>query len=206
VKVTREKTENSQAFLTIEMEPAEVEESLEKSYYRLVKKANIPGFRKGKAPRAVLERHIGKENLFEDALNSLLPQAYEKAISEQEIEAVAQPHIEITQTDPLIFKAVVPLPPTIKLGDYHSVKLTPEPVELSKKDIDSAMQQLRHQRATWEPVERAVEPGDLVTLDVTVTDDYGKYVAGLEQNDFMVYEDDRLQEISHFTKMERGTE
>jgi trigger factor len=176
VKVTREKTENSQAFLTIEMELAEVEESLEKSYRRLVKKANIPGFRKGKAPRPVLERHIGKESLFEDTLNSLLPQAYEKAISEQEIEAVAQPHIEITQTDPLIFKAVVPLPPTIKLGDYHSIQLTPEPVELSKKDIDLAMQQLRHQSATWEPVERVVEPADLVTLDVESSIDNEPFV------------------------------
>ena len=73
MKVTNEKTENSQTFLTIEMEPAEVEESLESSYHRLVKKAKIPGFRKGKAPRAVLERHIGKESLLEEALNSLVP-------------------------------------------------------------------------------------------------------------------------------------
>ena len=101
MKVTREKTENSQVFLTIEMEPAEVEESLEKSYYRLVSKAKIPGFRKGKAPRAILERYIGKESLLEDALNHLLPEAYEKAIKEQEIEAIAQPQIEIAQTDPV---------------------------------------------------------------------------------------------------------
>ena len=104
MKVTREKTENSQVFLTIEMEPAEVEESLERSYHRLVKKANIPGFRKGKAPRAILERHIGKEGLFEDALDNLLPQASEKAIKEQEIEVFAPPHIEIVQTDPVVFK------------------------------------------------------------------------------------------------------
>ncbi len=63
MKVTREKTENSQAFLTIEMEPAEVEESLKKSYNRLVKKTNIPGFRKGKAPREMLERYLGRENV-----------------------------------------------------------------------------------------------------------------------------------------------
>lgn len=68
MKVTREKTENSQAFLRIEMEPAEVEESLEQSYHRLAKKANIPGFRKGKAPRSVLERYLGKESLLEDAV------------------------------------------------------------------------------------------------------------------------------------------
>ena len=166
MKVTNEKIENNQAFLTIEMEPAEVEKSLEKSYHRMVNKTDIPGFRKGKATRAILERHIGKAGLLEDALNDLVPQAYEKAIEEQKIEAFAQPHIEITQTDPVVFKATVPLPPTIKLEDYHHIQVTPEPVEVTGDDISAAMEQLRHQHATWEPVERPVDFNDLVTLDI----------------------------------------
>ena len=166
MKVTREKTENCQAFLTVEMEPDEIEESLEKSYYRLVKKTDIPGFRKGKTPRAILERYIGKEGLLEDALNSLLPEAYGKAVKEQKIEAFAQPHIEIAQTDPVIFKVAVPLTPTIKLGDYHHIQVTPEPVELTEDDVNAAIEQLRHQHATWEPVERPVDFGDLVVLDI----------------------------------------
>jgi len=166
MKVTNEKTENSQAFLTIEMEPEEIEESLEKSYYRLVKKTKIPGFRKGKAPRAILESYICKESLLEDALNSLLPGAYEKAIKEQKIEAFAQPHIEIAQTDPVIFKVAVPLTPTIKLGDYHQIQVTPEPVESTEEDVNATIEQLRHQQATWEPAERPVDFNDLVVLDV----------------------------------------
>jgi len=166
VQVTNEKIENSQAFLTIEMEPAEVEESLERSYHRLVKRARIPGFRKGKAPRAILERYLGKESLLEDAINDLLPQAYEKAIKEQEIEAIAQPQIEVTQTDPLIFKAVVPLKPKVKLGDYQQIKVTPKPVKVTKKDVNDVIEQLRHQHATWEPVERPVDFGDLIVLDI----------------------------------------
>jgi trigger factor len=166
VKVTNEKTENHQAFLTIELEPSEVEEALEKSYHRLVKKANIPGFRKGKAPRAILERHIGKESLLEDALNALVPEAYQKAIKEQEIEAIAQPQIEIAQTDPVVFKAVVSLPPTVELGDYRTIQATPEPVTVTEDDCNAVIGQLRHQHATWEPVERPVELGDLVVLDV----------------------------------------
>jgi len=166
VKVTNEKTENCQAFLTVEMEPDEVEESLEKSYYRLAKKTDIPGFRRGKAPRAILERYIGKESLLEDALNSLLPEAYEKAIKEQKIEAFAQPHIEIAQTDPVIFKVAVPLTPTISLGDYHNIQVAPEPVELTEDDVSATIEQLRHQHATWEPVERPVDFNDLVVLDV----------------------------------------
>ena len=107
MKVTRDKTEDCQAFLTIEMEAAEVAESLEAAYHRLAKRTNIPGFRKGKAPRSVLERHIRKDNLLEDAVNHLVPEAYEKAIKEQDIKAIAQPRIEVTQTEPVIFNAIV---------------------------------------------------------------------------------------------------
>ncbi len=166
MKVTKDKTENSQVFLTIEMEPTEVEESLEEAYHHMAEQTNIPGFRKGKAPRAVLERYVGKESLFEHALGHLIPEACEKAIKEAEIEAFARPHIEVTQTDPVVFKATVPLPPTIELGDYHHIRITPEAVEVTEDDISAAIEQLRHQHATWEPVERPLDFSDLVALDV----------------------------------------
>ncbi len=166
MKVTNEKIEDSQVFLSIEMEPAEVEESLEESYHRLVKKTDIPGFRRGKAPRAILERYLSKESLFEDALSNLLPKACEKAIKEQKLETIAQPHIEVAQTDPVIFKAVVSLRPTVKLGDYHHIQVTAEPVEVSEDDVSAIIERLRHQRAAWEPVERPVGFNDLVVLDI----------------------------------------
>ncbi|MFC1949141.1 trigger factor [Chloroflexota bacterium] len=166
MKVTNEKTEDSQAFLTIEVEPEEMEESMESAYKRLVKKAKIPGFRVGKAPRSVLERYLGKESLLEEALNNMVPEVYEKAIKEQEIAAIAQPQIEITQTDPVIFKAIVPLKPTVKLGDYRSIKLKPETVKVTKSNVDAVIEQLRHQNATWEPVDRAVDYNDLVVMDI----------------------------------------
>jgi len=166
LKVTNEKTENSQAFLTIEMEPSELEASLEESYRSLVQRTRVPGFRKGKAPRAILERHIGRESLLDDALNNLVPRAYEQALKEQELEAIAKPQIEITQTEPLLFKAVVPLKPKVKIGDYHSIRVDPEPVEITESNVDAVMEQLRHQHAVWEPVERPVDFGDLVVLDV----------------------------------------
>jgi trigger factor len=167
LKVTREKTENSQAFLTIEMEPDEVEESLEQSYRRLVKKANIPGFRKGKAPREILERYLGKESLLDDAIEHMLPEAYEKAIKEQAIEAIAQPHIELAQTEPVVFKVTVPLKPTVETGDYGNIRLESEPVKVTDEDINSTIEQLRHSYATWEPVERPVAPDDLVSMNVS---------------------------------------
>lgn len=166
MKVTKEKEESRQVFLTIEMEPDEVEESLEGAYQRLVKKTNIPGFRKGKAPRVILEQYVGKERLFEDALNSLVPDAFRKAIKEQEIKPFAPPDIEITQTEPVVLKAKIPLPPEIDLNDYQSIRANPESAEVKESDIDAAMEGLRHQYATWEPAERPVNYGDLVVVDV----------------------------------------
>jgi len=176
VKVTKDKIENSQAFLTIEVEPAEVEVSLEEAYRRLVKKADVPGFRRGKAPRAILERYIGKDNLMENALNTLIPRACEDALKEQEIEAFARPDIEITQTEPLIFKATVPLPPTVKLGDYHSIRVTPEVVEVTDDNVSSVIEKLRHQQATWEPVEREVDFNDLVVFNIESTIEDKPYI------------------------------
>lgn len=167
MKVTKEKIENSQAFLKVEMEPADMEEPLEDSYRRLAKKANIPGFRKGKAPRIVLERYIGKESILEEALKQLVPQAYEQAIKEQEIEPFAQPDIEITQADPVVFTAVVPLPPAVELGDYHDIQLTPDPVEVNEDNTNAVLEDLRHQHATWEPVERPLDFSDLAVIDIS---------------------------------------
>jgi trigger factor len=166
MKVTKEKEENRQVWLNIEIEPAEMQTELDLAYHRLAQSADIPGFRKGKAPREVLERHIGKDRLLEEALNSLLPQAYEKALKEQELEPVANPDIEITQTDPVIFKAKVPLKPVIELGDYQSIRLKPEPPDAIDDELNNMLEQLRRQHGSWEPAERPADFDDLVTLDV----------------------------------------
>ena len=169
MKVTNEKTENRQAYLKIEVEPAEIETSTEKTYHRLVKRVNIPGFRRGNAPRAIFERHFGKHELFHEMLDDLVPDVYTKALKEQNIEAVAEPQIELESEEPVIIKAVVPLKPVVSLGDYKTIDLKPQPVEVTDAMVDSVVEQLRHQHATWEPAERPAEFGDLVTLDVEST-------------------------------------
>lgn len=167
MKVTREKEENRQVVLNIELEPAEMETELDLAYHRLAQRADIPGFRKGKAPREVLERHIGKDRVLEDALNSLLPQAYEKALQEQELEPVASPDIKITQTEPVvIFKATVPLKPVVELGDYRSIRLKPEPPDAIDDELNNMIEQLRRQYGSWEPAERPAAFDDLLTIDV----------------------------------------
>ena len=166
MKVTKDKTEQRQAYLTVELEPAEMEKAMDGAYKRLAKKTNIPGFRKGKAPRDVLERTIGRPSLLEEAINSAVPQAYEQAVKEQELEPWAQPEIEITQADPVIFTAVVPLSPTVELGDYKSVRVAPEVEEVTDAKTDAVMEEIRHQHAAWEPVERPVQLGDLVSANI----------------------------------------
>jgi trigger factor len=167
LKITREKVENSQAFLTVEMEPAEMEAGLQDAYRRLAQKANIPGFRKGKAPRVVVERQLGKSRLLEEALDHMLPQAYQQALKEQDIDPYAQPELEIATTEPLVFKAVVPLKPTVELGDYRSIRMAPNQVDIKDENVDAVLDELRHQHATWEPVERPLALNDMAVMDIS---------------------------------------
>lgn len=166
MKVTKDKVENNQAFLTIEMEPAEMEAGMQDAYKHLVQRADIPGFRKGKAPRPIVERTLGKARLLEEAIDHIVPKAYEQALKEQAIEPYAQPSVEITQAEPLIFKAVVPLTPTVTLGDYKSIRMSPEVAEVKEENINSVLEELRHQYATWEPVARAVDYNDMAVIDI----------------------------------------
>jgi trigger factor len=166
LKVTKEKVENCQAFLNIEMEPAEMEDGMQHAYQHLVQRANIPGFRKGKAPRAIVERELGKGRLLEEAIDHIVPQAYEQACKEQEIEPYAQPSLEITKAEPLTFKAVVPLKPNVTLGDYKSIRMSPEAVDIKDENINAVLEELRHQHATWEPVDRAVDYNDMAVIDI----------------------------------------
>src|ERR1035437_9635016 len=167
MKVTKEKEENHQAYLTIELEPDEVKEAMSSALDRVTKKAKMGGFRAGKAPRAMVERAVDKEQLLQDALDDLIPKSYDKAIKEQNIEAIAQPELELVQKEPVIFKAIVPLKPTVTLGDYKSVRVAPKTVEVTEEQILAVIERLRHQAALWEPTDRPVEFNDFITFDIT---------------------------------------
>jgi trigger factor len=166
VKATKEKIENSQAFITVEAEPAEVEAGMQQAYKRVVKKASIPGFRKGKAPRDIVEKYLGKEALLEEALEDIISDTYMKVVKDQGIAPYAQPQIEVTQLEPVTYKAVIPLPPEVIPGDYKSIKIEPITSEFKDEYVDKVIERLRHQNAVWEPVEKAVEMGNLVVMDV----------------------------------------
>lgn len=166
MKISTESLENRQAVLNIEVEPQEMEDSLDRVYHHLVKRVNIPGFRKGKTPRLVLERHIGKEKLQEEALDDLIPRLCNQAIEEQKMEVIAQPRVEVLQVAPVVLKATFSLRPKVELGEYHHIKLTPEPSEVGEEQVDKVLEQLRERQAVWNPAERSLSFGDMAVVDI----------------------------------------
>lgn len=171
--VTHEQVERSQVAISIEAERNEVEESLDKAYRRLAKKVSVPGFRKGKTPRNILEQHLGQDSLFEEALEQLIPDLYRQAIKSEKIAVIAQPKIEIVQKEPLVFKATVPVKPTVNLGNYRQVKIEPVSEEIANFKIDSEMvdeilTQIQQQQTSWSPVDHPVQLGNAVTFNIKV--------------------------------------
>ena len=166
MKITREESRPREVTLTIELEPQDMEPYLHRAYRRVVQRVNIPGFRRGKAPRSLVERYVGRQRLLQEALEFLVPETVDQAVKQEAVPAFDQPQVELEEVDPPRIKAVVPLTPEVDLGDYRGIRQQPEPVEVTEEEVDQALEQLRRDQAPWAPVERPVQFGDLVTLDV----------------------------------------
>jgi len=166
MNVTVERMPESQVRLTIEIDAARVESSLNQAYKRIAPRAKVPGFRPGKAPRALIERHYGRETLLNEALDRLVPEVVAEAIKAEAIEIIDQPDLEITNLDPVTVTATVPVKPTITLGDYRTVRVERAAIAFDAEEVDKSLEDLRRRYATVEPVERAVEDGDVIRLDL----------------------------------------
>jgi len=188
VKVSTQTLPESQVLLEIEVDADQMTKSMDRAYRKLVQKVNVPGFRKGKTPRAMLERHIGPGRLLEEAIDIIIPEAYNKAIEDGDIDAIGQPKIEVTGTEPLAFKATVPIRPTVDLGDYKSLRIPREPVEVDEKDVDESIEELRHRYAIHEPVDRPVQMGDIIRGDIRIEVD-GKEVYKDDDTELRLHDD-----------------
>ncbi len=166
MKVSTERIPQSQVVLEIEVEPERLEKSLDAAYRRMVQRTNVPGFRRGKAPRSMLERQVGHDTLLQEALDRLIPEVYREAIEQEDIDAIELPQVEMVSTDPLVMKATVPIRPTVELGDYHRMWLPRDPVVVPEERVDEALDQLRHRYANLQPVTRPADWGDVITADV----------------------------------------
>jgi len=164
-----EKLEKNMTKLTIEVDAAELDKAIESAYQKNKGKISIPGFRKGKAPRKMIEQMYGKELFYEDAANEIIPDAYEKAVDECTEEIVSAPKIEVVQLEagkPFIFTAEVALKPEVTLGKYKGVKVDKIDVEVTDAEIEAEINTERENSARTIPVtDRAVKDGDMTVID-----------------------------------------
>ncbi|MCX4341097.1 MAG: trigger factor [Lachnospiraceae bacterium] len=164
-----EKLEKNMAKLTIEVDVDTFEKAVEKAYQKEKNKISIPGFRKGKVPRQMVEKMYGKEVFFEEAANIVIPDAYDKALDECEEDIVSSPKIEVTQIaagQPFIFTAEVALKPEVKLGKYKGVKVDKIETAVTEEEVEAEINRERENNARNITVEdRPVKDGDMTTLD-----------------------------------------
>ena len=169
MKITQDEVVERQTPLHIELDDEDIDPTLQRAYSRVVQNVNIPGFRKGKAPRSIIEQYFGRESLLNEILDSMLPELTGKAITEEDIDAVGMPSIDLEGLDPFQFSAVVPLKPDINLGEYKSIRVEKETPSLPDDAIDERIEQLRLSVASWEPVDRTVQTGDMVSTQIKGT-------------------------------------
>ena len=169
MSVQVEKLEKNMAKLTIEVPAEELDKAIQSAYQKNKGKISVPGFRKGKVPRQLIEKMYGKEVFYEDAANELLPTAYEQAVEECTEEIVSSPKIEVTQIEagkPFIFTAEVALKPEVKLGKYKGVKVEKQDTTVTDEEITAELEKERESNArTIEVTDRAVKDGDIATID-----------------------------------------
>ncbi len=155
--------------LTIEADAAEFEEALQKAYLKNRNRISVQGFRKGKAPRSIIEKLYGAGIFYEDAANLIIPDAYEKAAQESGLEIVSRPEIDVEQIEkgkPFIFTAEVAVKPEVTLGQYKEIEVEAKPVEVTAEELDAELGRVREQNSRMITVDdRAVEDGDLTTID-----------------------------------------
>ena len=169
MSVQVEKLEKNMAKLTIEVSSEEFEKAIAKAYKKNKNKISMPGFRKGKAPRAMIEKMYGKGVFYEDAANSIIPDAYADAAKESELEIVAQPEIDVTQIEsgkPFIFTATVALKPEVTLGEYKGIEVEKKEVEVTDEEVDTEINRVRESNARMIDIDdRAAQDGDTVVID-----------------------------------------
>lgn len=169
MSVKVETMEKNMAKLTIEVDAAEVEKAIQKAYSKQKSKISVPGFRKGKVPRSLVEKMYGVEIFYEDAVNEMIPQAYADAAEESGLEIVSRPSIDVVQIESgknFIFTAEVAVKPEVELGEYKGVEVEKKEIEVTDEEVQAEIDRTRDQNSRMVTVEdRAVADGDITTID-----------------------------------------
>lgn len=186
--------DNDQGLVTLEISVSKdaVRQALGSAVHRVGQRVSVPGFRRGKAPRMILESYVGKEAIYDEAIRDVVPKAYTAALKEADLVPLEDPTFEgleqpdLDSGESLTFKARVTVKPEVKLGDYKAIKLDREKREVADADIDRVLENLRDRRGEFVPTERtAAQSGDLVTVDIQASVD-GEPVEELSVHDTQV--------------------
>ena len=179
-----EKLEKSKVALTIEVSAEDFEAAINKAYLKMRGKMNIPGFRPGKAPRKIVESMYGVEVFYEEAVNIVLPDAYEKAISDEKLEVVGYPEVELENCgkDGVTFKATVAVYPEVKLGQYKGLEAPKAAVKVMAADVNARLKEMAERNSRLVSVERAVKKGDTANIDFEGFDNGVAFDGGKGEN------------------------
>jgi trigger factor len=172
VKVSVEKLPTSEAVVAVDIPWDEMETASDKAYKKLVKKVDVQGFRRGKAPRSLLERKLGKEYIYQEGLDDLISEAYRDAIKEHELTPITQPELDAPTFEmgqPYHFSMKVPIVTPVELGDYSALHFDRAEATVTSEEVDKEIENLRNRQVTWEIVERPAAINDRVTVDLKLT-------------------------------------
>ena len=179
-----EKLEKSRVALTIETSAEEFEAAVNKAYLKMRGKINVPGFRVGKAPRKIIEKMYGAEVFYEEAVNIILPDAYEAAVKEQELDVMGYPEVELESCtkDGVVFKCTVAVYPEVKLGQYKGLEAPKAEVKVAAADVNARLKEMADRNSRLVSVDRAVKKGDTADIDFEGFDNGVAFDGGKGEN------------------------
>ena len=177
MKSTAETVSPTRVKLTVEVPFDELGPSLDRAYKAIASQVNIPGFRKGKVPSRIIDQRVGRAAVLEEAVNDVLPKAYEDAVRENDVRPLGRPEVEVTEIQDgqsLTFTAEVDIQPEFELPDYNGITVTVDDAEVTIDDVEEQLTGLRGRFASLAPVERAAANGDLLLVDISGATEIGR--------------------------------
>lgn len=191
MKVSVETLPTSEAVLNVDFSWEELEKASDKAYRKLVQKVDVQGFRRGKAPRSLLERKLGKEYIYQEGLDDLMNQTYRDALKEHSLVPLTQPDLDAPLLEvgqPYHFSIKVPILPSVELGDYRSLHFERPSADVTSEEVEKELEQARQRLASWDEVERLAQIGDRVTMDLKLSVE-DQTVSDLKDNPFELTDD-----------------
>jgi trigger factor len=191
MQTTVESTDPHTVKLTIEVPEEEFDKDLDRTYRAIANQIKIPGFRKGKVPKQIIDTQIGQDAILEEFVNSSVPTYFRQAVADEDLAPITDPDIDVQQLEPgkpFVFSATVEVRPRLSFeeADYTGIAVTKPSVEVTEQEIDDWIERLRERFAELEPVGRPVQQGDFVTVDLTVTKG-GETVEQASREDYLYF-------------------